>query len=289
MSVQRRQALTNIMTHSLKDLTSTHTANLPRLSLVPHIKKRTVVGHITTSSATGRRSTLADGLLQDEFLQFDQTTAQTLKIASTSTEDDLATGTGGAFSVLIQGIDGNGDEVTLGFGPSINLDGQNPVTIGTDLKAVNRILVLSVDQEGDSNLGTIYVGTGTFTGGKPDTVDSIWNIVAPQAGTSASAFYMVPNTSCWLMNSMSITSTSIIQQDNLVLQVVIQGSPNGATYRRPRLGLIGSTIYQFALPCLPNGAVFSLEIESDKVIECSVALDADLADLAYYTVDFSEF
>lgn len=88
--------------------------------------------------------------------------ATTMTASSDNTNDALAGS--GAKRIEVQGLDANWDEQTI----TVEMDGQNGVTISPDLIRVNRVKVLD-DQDA---LGNIYVGSGTITTGKPANVYS---------------------------------------------------------------------------------------------------------------------
>lgn len=88
--------------------------------------------------------------------------ATTMTASSDNTNDALA-GTG-AKQIEVIGLDADYNEQCI----TVDMDGQNGVTISPDLIRVNRVKVM-----GDQNaLGNIYVGAGTITTGKPATVYS---------------------------------------------------------------------------------------------------------------------
>lgn len=91
------------------------------------------------------------------------TTAQTMTVSS-SNANDTANGTG-ARSVYVEGLDG--DYVTTS--ETVALNGQTAVTLTKTYLRVLRSYVVTAGS-GGTNAGIIYVGYGTVTTGKPETV-----------------------------------------------------------------------------------------------------------------------
>lgn len=92
------------------------------------------------------------------------TTASTLKIASTNTNDTSA-GTG-LRRLTISGLNSNWDEIS----ELITLNGQNPVVTSASFLRINSLFAEEVGSAG-RNLGDIFVSNNadTFTGGIPNT------------------------------------------------------------------------------------------------------------------------
>jgi hypothetical protein len=107
------------------------------------------------------------------------TTASTLDIVSTSTDDVNTTGTG-AWSVVVYGIDAN----RISQIEVIALNGTTPVTTANSYLGVNRIAIYAVDTTGTGkNIGTI-TGTAT-TGGSTQAQIPIGD------GSTQQAFFFV--------------------------------------------------------------------------------------------------
>jgi hypothetical protein len=112
-------------------------------------------------------------------------TALQMKVSSNNA-NDTAAGTG-ARTVIVYGLDANFDEVQ----EVVTLNGQTAVTMTASLLRVNSVMVASTgtDSPVDSNIGQIFVGTGTVTAGVPATV---YGHIAAHEGQSLTAHYTVP-------------------------------------------------------------------------------------------------
>lgn len=103
-----------------------------------------------------------------------RSTAATMT-ASSDSSDDAAAGTG-CRTLTIEGVDANFNVVV----ETVTLNGTTPVTIPTDLMIVDRVYCVG-SGSADSNVGNIYVGTGTVTSGKPAVVECLIDIDAGQS------------------------------------------------------------------------------------------------------------
>lgn len=90
----------------------------------------------------------------------------------------------GATSVEIFGLDGDYNEVN----EIIILDGQNPITTDNSYLRVFRAIIRSAGSVG-SNVGIIYVGTGTVVSGVPA---NIFTYVEVGKNQTLQAFYTIP-------------------------------------------------------------------------------------------------
>ncbi len=91
-------------------------------------------------------------------------TAAAVKVSSTDSSADDATGTG-ANTILLAALDANGDAQT----ESVNMhatDGKLGTTTSNTWTAINAVTVTAVGS-GKKNAGTIWVGTGDLTSGVP--------------------------------------------------------------------------------------------------------------------------
>ena len=111
-----------------------------------------------------------------------QETATTLTVSSSST-DDAAAGTG-ARTVIINGLDGDHNEVS----ETVTLNGQTAVTTTKTYTHINSMTVATVGS-GGKNAGIIYIGSGTVTTGVPA---NIFNLVYTGFNASTSAHYTIP-------------------------------------------------------------------------------------------------
>lgn len=114
---------------------------------------------------------------------------QALTVSSDVPADNSA-GTG-ARSVTIEYLDSDWNRVVT----TISLNGQTPVPVGTGMR-VNRFWVVSAGS-GETNIGILYVGHGTVTGGIPATALAT---IAAGTGQMLQAIYSVPKgkTACIL-------------------------------------------------------------------------------------------
>ena len=84
-----------------------------------------------------------------------------MTVSSSSANDTNTNGTG-ARTVLIRGINNNGDEVT----EIVALNGQTAVNTTKTYSFIQQVVTLTAGS-GKANAGVIYVGTGTVTLGVP--------------------------------------------------------------------------------------------------------------------------
>ena len=120
--------------------------------------------------------------------------AVTMTASSDNTNDALA-GTG-AKRIEIMGLDANYDEQTI----TVEMNGQNGVTISPDLIRVNRVKVLN-DQDAQGN---IYVGEGAIVTGKPAIVYAKIDVNENQ---TLQAIYTVPASKKALLVTFSGSSS----------------------------------------------------------------------------------
>ena len=109
-------------------------------------------------------------------------TALQMKVSSTSANDTSA-GTG-AWTVVVQGLDENYNEVS----ETVTMNGQTAVTMTNALLRVNYASVVTTGS-GNSAAGDIYVGTGTVTAGVPATV---YDIIKFDYNVSTTGSFTVP-------------------------------------------------------------------------------------------------
>lgn len=110
------------------------------------------------------------------------TTALQMSVSSTNA-NDTAAGTG-ARTIVVQGLDGNYDEIT----ETVTLNGQNAVLTAASFLHINYMYVASVGST-KSAAGDIYIGTGTVTAGVPATV---YNIIKFNYNDTITGCYTVP-------------------------------------------------------------------------------------------------
>lgn len=109
-------------------------------------------------------------------------TAVQMSVSSTS-ENDTSAGTG-AHTVLIQGLDGNYDEIS----ETVTLNGTTAVTTAQSFLRINYAMVTTAGST-KSAAGNIYFGTGTVTTGVPATV---YNIIKLNYNNTITGHYTVP-------------------------------------------------------------------------------------------------
>ncbi len=108
--------------------------------------------------------------------------ATTMTLSSSSANDTSA-GTG-LRTVTVDGLDTNHAEIT----EVVTLSGQTGVTTTNSYLRVNRITGSTAGST-KSNEGTLYIGTGTITAGKPANV---FNLIEIGSNISHSGFFTVP-------------------------------------------------------------------------------------------------
>lgn len=111
------------------------------------------------------------------------TTAEVMTISSDSV-DDTSAGTG-AQTIVIQGLDVNYDEVT----EVVSTNGLTGVPTSTAFLRINGLFVVQSGSNG-TNVGNVYIGTGTITSGIPAIK---YNVISTSTyGRSGSGFFTVP-------------------------------------------------------------------------------------------------
>lgn len=110
--------------------------------------------------------------------------AATLKISSSSTDDDGDPVGTGARTVYIAGVDGNYNIVS----ETVTLNGQTAVNTTNQYLYVNEFYVLTVGS-GGVNAGVVYAGTGTVTSGVPAV---IYDLIAIGYNNRTTGHYCVP-------------------------------------------------------------------------------------------------
>jgi len=149
---------------------------------------------------------------------FDQSaisaTPAVVGVASTDNVDDIAAGAG-ALTVRVTGLDASGDAQTN----DVTMTGTTAANTASTFSAVFEVLVLTTGA-GNANVGTIWVGTGTFTAGVPAV-----RMLSMEIGynRSTSAYYVVPNAKTLYLRSL-MASVSTTQKD---VEVVIKTSADG--------------------------------------------------------------
>lgn len=138
----------------------------------------------------------------------------TMKVSS-SDANDTAAGTG-ARTVLIRGINNNGEEVT----ETVTLNGQTAVNTTKTYTFIQQVTVLTAGS-GKANAGTIYVGTGTVTAGVPAVP---YNAISIGDNNSLTGAWTCPTGYTGYITFGSIAT----------------GTENGANYMTGRLKVLGT-------------------------------------------------
>lgn len=110
--------------------------------------------------------------------------AATLKISSSSTDDDGNPAGTGARTVYIAGVDGDYNIVS----ETVILNGQTAVNTTNQYLYVNEFYVLTVGSNG-ANAGVVYAGTGTVTSGVPAV---IYDLINTGYNNRTTGHYCVP-------------------------------------------------------------------------------------------------
>lgn len=252
--------------------------NRARIGMVPGASVIPLNGGV---EGTGGAQTMARGLANGQFLNYDRTTAQTMAVASTHNTEDAA-GAVGAQQVIVEYIDLDGNrQLTL---PPITLNGNTVVSLGVDAQCVNRVVVVNSGIN-RTNTGTIYVGRLADTWGL-GIPTQVWNLIAPGVSVSVSPWYCVPNGFCLAVNEMSITSDSVSKNDTLICQIVthaINSFGNETDYKANKVHVIGSFQYDISgFPCLRPGNIFEVQVSAGASVDISVTISATELDLSIF-------
>lgn len=192
------------------------------------------------------------------------TAGQTVYVASTSADDDVAgTGarTGTAWLVT---------EDLLVVEEDFELDGQTSVTLGDadSIIAVNRVELLTAGS-GGTNAGVVYVGYGTNTSGNPANDLAV---IAAGAMVTQQAFYMVPDgyvaaVDGWTVSSAGNTETTATLTARIRIMdtagvartarttTVTPYAPVSETFASPRIATEGERIFVDAVNSAGSSAV----------------------------------
>jgi hypothetical protein len=128
------------------------------------------------------------------------TSAGVVSIVSTSTADDeAAVGTGG-WTLHIEGLDANFDEVDI----HISLDGTNPVTTTTELIRVNRAYFMTAGTN-ETNVGDISMSIG----------GNLQAFITAGEGQTSQTHYTVPRNHVALLNALNIGVGRMVASSDL--------------------------------------------------------------------------
>lgn len=140
---------------------------------------------------------------------------------SSSSDDDTANEGNGARTVELFGLDADYNEIT----ETILLEGTSTVTTTKSFLRINRGIVRSA---GDNEVatGTIYVGTGTVTLGKPANV---YLSIEPADGQTLMALWTVPAGYTAYLHATHVTAACTTS--NKLLTVSILARPFGQVFQ----------------------------------------------------------
>ena len=221
----------------------------PPLDFFLQVRKGRIMGHtaVTLVGENTAASTSWETLWPEGGIGTWPTTAAQLTISSTSTDDD-AGGTG-MLTLKIDGLD-------IDFNPlteTITLDGQTAVTTTNSYYRINALTGLTAGSTG-SNQGTIYVGTGTVTTGKPAT---IYGIITPNSHSSFNGRFTVPKGLTYhnVFTLVSSDAPTLVQQ--------FLRPPGGLFYGSGAVVVDGAvTITPRVAPQLTAGSDYELRIKT---------------------------
>lgn len=176
---------------------------------------------------------------------------------SSSSANDTSAGTG-ARTVLIRGINNNGEEAT----ETVTLNGQTAVTTTKTYTFIQQVTVLTAGS-GNANAGTIYVGTGTVTAGVPAVP---YNAISVGDNNSLTGAWTCPTGYTGYVTFGQIAS----------------GTENGANYMTGRLKVLGTDGLErtAAIVTFANGNYiydfkYPVKIEAGQRVTATVKSTAD--------------
>lgn len=135
--------------------------------------------------------------------------AASLNISSDNTQDDG--GQTGALTVTVTYLDANYYEQT----ETLTMNGTASVASVGSMLRINGMSVRSSGSN-NANVGTIYLGTGTNTGGKPATV---YSLISPDVGVARVGVYTVPGTKTAKLMSVIGSVNSLDQIVQVIFNV----------------------------------------------------------------------
>lgn len=159
----------------------------------------------------------------------------TTMTVSSSSANDTAAGTG-ARTVTVQGLDTNYNVQS----ETITLNGQSAVTTVNSYLRMNILTVITAGS-GGKNAGTIYIGTGSVSTGKPATV---YSSIAAGFNRSQQGFYTIPVGMTGYLLRQSVTT------DTAATQALLYIRPFGGVFTLVRINEVGVNGFsrEFRLP-----------------------------------------
>lgn len=231
------------------------------LGKVPGITLVNILGNIGTLTTTARTI-------------WPENTAYTFLAAnmsnptiSSSSASDTAAGTG-ARTVSVTCVDASYVETTVTY----TLNGQTGVALTKDCMTINAIQVATVGS-GGVNAGTIYVGTGTVTTGKPAVVHGE---IAIGLNVSQSAIYITPANYSLLCRSKRLSSYGVTAAQTVLFQ------SDAITNLGPKLEVFLGAVNQAGSSVLENETQIDYFPEKTQVMWS--ALSAASTGPAYLTI-----
>jgi hypothetical protein len=186
--------------------TEVNLGNIPGRAMV------VIIGHDSTVPSGGP-FTLSPGFGGASYT-IDQSaiaaTPAVVGVASTDNVGDIAAGTG-ALTVKIKGLDASGDAQE----EDVTLTGTTAALTVATFSAVFSVEVLTTGAN-NSNDGTIWVGTGTFTAGVPAV-----RMLSAEIGTnvSLSAYYVVPTGKTLVIKDFGMVVASTTKDAEVIMSI----------------------------------------------------------------------
>lgn len=149
---------------------------------------------------------------------FDQSaisaTPAVVGVASSDNAQDIAAGTG-ALTVRVSGLDASGDAQSN----DVTMTGTTAANTASTFSAVFDVVVLTTGAN-NANVGTIWVGTGTFTAGVPAV-----RMLSMEIGynKSISAYYVVPTAKTLYLRAILAT----VGTTNKDVEIFVDTSSDG--------------------------------------------------------------
>ncbi len=154
--------------------------------------------------------------------------ASTMTISS-SDANDTSAGTG-LRTIDIEGLDTNYLEIT----ETVTLNGQTGVTTSNSYLRINRLIGATAGST-NSNEGTIYIGTGSITAGKPANV---FNLIETGANISHSGVFTVPASKTFYIPSAIIS----VESGKFVEITLVVTAQNGIPLQINQWDISGSVV-----------------------------------------------
>ncbi len=243
------------------------------LGNVPGRARVNIRGHDDTVPSGGPFG-LSPGFGGGSF-QFDQSaidrnaTPAVVEVASTSTNDDGDPVGTGARTVSVQGLDASGNAQS----ETVTMNGQTEVATSNTFSAIFQLVVLTVGST-NSNVGTIYCGTGTFTSGIPAVR---MMSMEPEHNISLGAYYVVPLAKQFVARQFIAT----VATSNKDIEISIETSPDGVMwFSQIEFGLEAGDFATevIALAAAPSGTHFRLRATGGATSTVTAILAGELID-----------